>query len=86
MLRVNIATSATDGIAEVDLWYSTLYDFDVDILLSLKEYLVKFEDSINFNLRVKSKPCLACQQLVSHDSKDCISHGKYCPIAPTSNK
>ena len=62
MLRIKIETPMTDdNIADVSLWYSTLYDFSVDQLASLEEYLPKFHESIDFKLRINSRPCVICE-------------------------
>ena len=48
--------------------------------MSLREYLPKFKDSIQFSLNIKTKACALCPK--EEKQKDCLSEGQYCPIAP----
>ena len=84
MLRVSIEASTTESIADVELWFSTLYDLSIDQLIGLREYIPKFSDSIKFHLKIKSKSCLNCPQVEKY--RDCLSDGKYCPYAPVRPK
>ena len=85
MLRINIETPMTDdNIADVGLWYSTLYDFSIDQLASLAEYLPKFHESIDFKLRIKSRPCVICEE--EEWTRNCLSYGTYCPLMPIHMK
>ena len=82
IIQVKIETAHTNNTSQVDLWISTPFDLSVDTLRGLRNQLPLFGDQIQFDVKIKSKPCVFCP--VEEREKDCISNGLYCPIAPIS--
>ena len=83
VLKVKIETAQTNSTTSVDLWYSTPFDLSTDALKSLRDSLPRLGDKVQFNLRMRTKPCLFCEEL--EKQRNCISDGMYCALAPTSH-
>ena len=61
MLRIAIETEMTnDGVADVTLWFSTIHELSEEMLEGLSQYLIKFYQSIDFSIRIKTQPCIFC--------------------------
>jgi predicted component of type VI protein secretion system len=45
------------GKLDVDLWFSTILDFDPEQLISFGNYLPKLIENVNFNFRLMTIGC-----------------------------
>lgn len=54
ILKVQIGTGHSNGVTQVDLWYSTPFDLSMTMIKSLRDYLPRFGDKVQFNLKIRS--------------------------------
>ena len=75
----------TEGVVEVDIWYSTIYELaksyiDLDSLATMEDI---FNGTVRFQPRVLTRNCQYCSEYTQENL--CILRGKFCPLLPNDD-
>ena len=83
MLQANIELPKHDGtLVEYSLWYSSVYDLPLQLLVDLYEYEEALGEKVLFTPRLVTFNCSDCPTDVKE--KNCYSQGNYCFLPPKS--
>jgi len=72
-----------DGtVVDYSLWYSSVYDLSLQLIVDLYEYQSSLGDKVRFTPRIVTFNCKDCPKEIK--KKDCYGDGQYCFLPPKS--
>ena len=75
-LSAEFTVKVTDGVADVEFWYSSNNALALDFLKEFDQYAHGLDGYIKFSPRFVTWPCPSCEPSFTND--ECLSGGKYC--------
>ncbi len=71
---------ATGASVDFELWYSSIYDLPLQLMIDLYEYEHAFGENVRFYPKLVSFGCPTCPEEIRR--KDCLADGQYCLLPP----